>query len=134
MTGKIIFGEQGKPDRYFIDRKEVTKEEWDAAFPPKPMAANGECSLRGWSRPIESDALAVHPRQIAAVMERNRQRGLNIQYNPKDGRPILTSREERRKLMAVEGVHDNNGGYGDDTPGKGGCIPRPAEPDEDIGL
>lgn len=100
--------------QYFLEGREVTEEAYKEAFPDRPMAKSGRCSLRGWSRPIQSDALAVHPSDIAAVMERNRARDLHVEYNPEDGRPILTSREERRKLMKIEKMHDRNGGYGDD--------------------
>lgn len=67
---------------------------------------------RPWSKKIESDALAVHPDQIAEVVERNRKHGLHIHYLP-DGRPVLEDRAQRRRLMKVEGVHDRRGGYGD---------------------
>lgn len=111
MKGRIKFGEHGQPDRYFIDRNEVTKAEFDAAFPPKPLGDGS--GLIGWHQPIESDALAVHPNQIVEVMERNKKHGLEIEYRADDGRPILTSREQRRKLMRIEGVHDLQGGYSD---------------------
>ena len=101
--------------QYFIDGEEVSREIYEETFPDKPMAKNGQCSLRGWSKPILSDALAVHPSQIPEVMERNKKAGLPpIEYESTYGRPILTSREMRRKLMKVSKVHDNQGGYGDD--------------------
>lgn len=103
-----------KPWRYYIDDKEVTEEEYRAAFPDKPLAENGQCSLRGWTKPLLSDALAVHPDQIPDVMERNRRAGLHVEYNAEDGRPILRSREQRRKLMKLDKCHDRDGGYGDD--------------------
>lgn len=117
MKGKIIYGRHGIKT-YFVDGKMVTEEVFRKAFPPQPMAANGRCSLVGWSKPLVNDALAVHPTQIAEAMERNAKRGLHVQYNA-DGCPILTSQEERRQLIEIEntcipgGVRDNNGGYGD---------------------
>ncbi len=71
----------------------------------------------GW-KPLASDALAVHPAQIEEVMERNRRHGLYTEYD-KEGRPVLKSRDERRRLMHVESeamgkkIVDHNGGYGD---------------------
>lgn len=112
MTGRIIG--HGEKTRYLLDGEEVTKEVFDLAFPDKKIADNGECSLTGWARPIKSDAMAVHPEQIGEVIDRNRKHGLHIEYLP-DGRPKLTSREQRKQLMRIEGFHDNNGGYGDDT-------------------
>lgn len=112
MKGRIIGS--GEKTRYLLNGKEVTKAEFDRAFPDKKMAANGECSLLGWHKPIASEAMAVHPEQIGEVMERNKKHGVHIEYLP-DGCPKLTSREQRRQLMRIEGYHDNNGGFGDDT-------------------
>jgi len=73
--------------------------------------------------PLKSDAMAVHPSQIPEAMARNKKHGLHVEYDPVDGRPILPDRAARRQLMAIEGVHDNQGGYGDDhTPN---VAPRP---------
>lgn len=112
--------------KYYLDGKEVSKEEHDLAVPDKPLAEAGKCSLRGWSRPIESDAMAVHPKQIAEVMERNKRHGLTCEYNTEDGRPILTSREQRRQLMKIEGFHDNSGSFGDET---GNSTTKPPDAD-----
>ena len=70
----------------------------------------------GW--PLYSDALACHPSQIPAIMERNKQHGVKgVSYDPQDGRAILADRGARRDLMRLEGVHDHEGGYGDDHAG-----------------
>lgn len=129
MKGRVVMRglkEEGRW-KYYLDGKEVSAEEYDAAFPDKPMARAGKCSLVGWSKPILSDALAVHPKQIGQVMERNKKRGLHVEYETEYGRPILKSREERRKLMEISGVHDKQGGYGDDTKNK-----TTKEPDMDF--
>lgn len=63
--------------------------------------------------PVLSDALAVHPKQLEQVRERNKRHGLgHIEYLP-DGRPVLKDRGMRRDLMRLEKVHDKHGGYGD---------------------
>ncbi len=110
MVGKIV----GWPQRYYLDGLLVTKEEFDAAFPPQDLAGppGGHATL--WGRGLKSDALAVHPSQIPEVMARNKRHGLSIEYNESDGRPILKDRGQRRDLLKIEGVHDNDGGYGDD--------------------
>lgn len=110
MRGKIIG--HGEKKRYLIDEKEVSKEEFDQVFPDKNEGGDGS-ALVCWHRPIQSDALAVHPSQITEAVERNRRHGLHIDYNPVDGRPILKDRDQRRRLMKIERVHDNSGGYGD---------------------
>ena len=64
---------------------------------------------------MSSDAMAVHPSQIEAIMARNKKHGVQgVSYDPADGRAILADRGARRDLMRLEGVHDNEGGYGDD--------------------
>lgn len=101
----------GAKERFYIDDREVTKEEFDAALPSMVDEGGTGDSFCGFA-PLASDALAVHPAQIPEVMERNRRHGLYTEYDG-EGRPILKSRDERRRLMRVEGCHDNNGGYGD---------------------
>ncbi len=112
MLGKI--SGHGAKTRYYLDGKEVTKEEFDLAVPDAPKAQEGAApGNRPWTRPILSDALAVHPDQVDEVMARNREHGLEIEYEREFGRPILKDRDQRRRLMKIEGVHDRNGGYGD---------------------
>lgn len=119
MRLKTIYHRNGASE-HFIDGVPATQEEVDAAFPSKPiglplLAQTSSC----W--PMKSDALAVHPKQIEQVRARNKKHGLNIEYAP-DGRPILQDRGMRRDLMKIEGVHDNNGGYGDDHASHGGYL------------
>jgi hypothetical protein len=107
----------GLEQRYFIDGKEVTHAEFKKAFPDKPIGT-GE-GITAWKRPIESDALAVHPEQIPEVLERNRRHGVHIDYNRETGAPILRQRGDRTALIKLErsyipqGVIDRDGGYGD---------------------
>jgi hypothetical protein len=69
--------------------------------------------------PQKSDAMACHPSQIPAMLERNKRHGVTgVGYDPEDGRAILSDRAARRDLMALEGYHDNNGGFGDDHAGE----------------
>jgi hypothetical protein len=95
---------------YLIDGREVTKAEFDLAFPDKPLGAPGGHSPGAW--PLASDALAVHPRQIPEAMERDRKRGIASEYLP-DGRMVLRDRGQRRDVLRSLQFHDNQGGYGD---------------------
>jgi hypothetical protein len=117
MIAKKIAGTYGKPDRFFIDHVEVTEAEWHRAIeesrPASVAGGRPGDSFCGWSRPIASDAMAVHPDQIPEVIERNKRHGILVDYDG-EGRPLLTDREQRRKLMHLEGIHDKDGGYGDD--------------------
>ena len=63
------------------------------------------------AHPLRSDALAVHPKQIEAVKKRNAKHGLNVRYDRR-GRPVFTDAAQRRKLMKIEGVRQQNSAYG----------------------
>lgn len=104
MVGRILG--TGEKTRYILDGAEVTKEEFDRAFPDKPIRHGDDLAI-GWHKPVLSDALAVHPAQIPAAMARDKANGLNVEYTP-DGRPILTSQGQKRKMMRSLGVHENN--------------------------
>lgn len=112
MVGRIV-GE-GAKQRYYLDGREVTKAEFKKAFPDRKVCDAGGDFITAWKRPIQSDAMAVHPDQIDEAMARNRKHGVFVEYNPEDGRPILRDRGQRRDLMRIEGFHDKHGGYGDD--------------------
>ncbi len=62
-------------------------------------------------KPIRSDALAVHPKQIKQVLARNKRHGLSIPYD-REGRPVFTDPNQRKKLCKIEGVRDMNSYYG----------------------
>lgn len=61
----------------------------------KPTEAAGD-SLVGWARPVESDALAVHPSQVEGAREDARQKGVSVEFLP-DGRPVFTSSRQFRE-------------------------------------
>ncbi len=104
--------------RYFVDGRQVEKAEFDRLMAEEkaglPQIGDDPemTGNRPWSRPIVSDALQVHPRQVQAVRERNAKHGLDVEYRP-DGKPVLRDRAQRRKLLRIEGKHDNQGGYSD---------------------
>ncbi len=64
--------------------------------------------------PMKSEALAVHPDQIPEALARNKRHGIQGVSYDRLGRAVLADRGARRDLMRLEGVHDNQGGYGDD--------------------
>ena len=98
---------------YFINGVEVTEAEWDAAF-PVPESQPGDtfmCASPGiW--PLKSEALAVHPSQIAEARESALKRGVPTDFTP-SGRVIFRDRAHRRAYMKAYGYHDKDGGYGD---------------------
>ena len=104
----------GDKTTYWIDGKQVSRSKFWKMSPPCSVAGTGD-SITAWKRPLRSDAMAVNTSQIPAAMERNRKAGITgVSYDPKDGTAIISSRGARRDLMRVMGVHDRNGGYGDD--------------------
>lgn len=98
-------------DRYYIDGREVTKAEFDIAFPDQPLRHDALVGT-AWSRPIVSDALAVHPRQVQEAMASAAAKGVPTEFLP-DGRPILRDRAHRKAYLKAYNFHDRNGGYGD---------------------
>ncbi len=62
--------------------------------------------------PMVSEALAVHPDQVEAARARAKRHGVSVEYMA-DGRAVLPDRNERRRLLRLEGFHDRQGGYGD---------------------
>jgi hypothetical protein len=110
--GTVTYSRDGKTARFFLDGEEVTREQFDAAFPPKPDLPGSFASCQGACWPQESVALAVHPDQVAEANERNKAHGVNVTYKA-DGTAVVPDRGERRRLLRLEGYHDKQGGYGD---------------------
>jgi hypothetical protein len=130
MKGRIIFGENGQPDRFILDKKEVTEAEFREQFPYKPIGdGTGLC---GFS-PITSDALSVHPKQVKEAMEDAAKKGVPTDFLP-DGRPILRTRQHRAEYLKAYGYYDRDAGYSDPAPGsyKGSDV-RPKDHEGFIG-
>lgn len=98
-------GEWKLEDIYTIDGKPVTKKQWRKAFPEK--SGHG-VTLDGTSTyPHMSMGAGVHPRQAGAAMEYAKKAGVPTEFTS-EGKAVFTSREHRRKYLAVIGAHDNN--------------------------
>lgn len=111
MKGRISYPKDGGPPRFFIDNKPVTKEEFDKAFPPAKDHGPTAQGLIRWKE-IHSEALAVHPLDIAEAEADARAKGVPTSFDA-DGRPVLTSRRHRKEYLKAYGFHDRSGGYGD---------------------
>ncbi len=110
MKGRIKYGRRG--NEYFIGDKQVTMEEFDRTFRAKEIGPTRGQVASCW--PMKSEALGCHPEQANELIERNKRHGITgVRYDA-DGTAILADRGARRDLMALEGVHDKHGGYGDD--------------------
>jgi hypothetical protein len=81
-----------------------------------PKRSTGRAGKRGgldkW-RGFKSNALAVHPKQVAAANARAKRHGISAHYDKK-GTVHVGSRREHEKLLKLEGMHCNeDGGKGD---------------------
>lgn len=110
---KVVYGRLG-PVRWYINDVEVTEEEYNKRFPPKPIEEIGVPMAAAPSiwQDHTSIALAVHPDQVAEATARNIRHGIRVTYD-EEGTAHIPDRAERKKLLALEGMHDNSGGYGD---------------------
>jgi hypothetical protein len=117
MRSRVIYHNNGT-QTFEVEGREVSEDEYRARTGSNlqslftggpPMIGNTPSC---W--PMESEALAIHPSQIKEATERNKRNGITgVSYAP-DGTAILADRGARRDLMRLEGLHDRNGGYGDD--------------------
>lgn len=109
MKAKIVFGEYGKPDRYYLDGEEVSKKRFYKAQPP--VLQESGVGLIGW-KPIASDGAGVHPDQIPEAEAHAKAMGVPTEFLP-NGCPVFTSRSHRKAYLHAHHFHDNQGGYGD---------------------
>ena len=99
-------------DRYFLDGREVTKAEFDRAFPDQSLAGDFGGLSGASTRPKESISLGVHPTQVAEATESARAKGVPTEFKP-NGRPVFTSRAHQKAYCRAYGFRNNDGGYGD---------------------
>jgi hypothetical protein len=113
MRTTIVYGRSGK--RYFVNGAEVSQAEYEAASPKRFAELLGGVQTvqkqgkQGW--PLQLDSLAIHPDDIPKQMERDKKFGVPTQYNPEDGRPIITDNGHRTKYLRSRGVFDAAAGY-----------------------
>lgn len=111
---KVIYG---RVNKYFIDEEEVSREEFDRAFPNRikdllkknkaPDGARSACwPMKG------SDALSVIPSRIPEATASDLAKGVPTEYTS-EGQPIFRDRGHRREYLRAYGYHDRAGGYGD---------------------
>jgi hypothetical protein len=100
----------GEKKTYWIDGEQVTKEAFDQAFPYSPEGS-GNFGLSN-VRPKLSDALGVHPRQVAEAIADSIKKGVPTEFAP-DGRAIIRSRAHQKAYLKAYGFYNRDGGYGD---------------------
>lgn len=100
---------------YFLDGVEVTKAKFDATFPSRLkelLSGDGpgvevNTLHRSACWPMESQAMGVHPRQVAKENERLRAAGSKC-YHRRNGKLVIPSQGERKKVMKLKAMRDNN--------------------------
>ena len=101
---------------YFLNGEEVSREEYEAAFPSRFKDLQTDGVQRGFHTascwPMASEAMAVSPKDIEKAMAQDKLHGVRTDYNGL-GQPIYESREHRKQHLKLHGFHDNRGGYGD---------------------
>jgi hypothetical protein len=65
--------------------------------------------------PQESDALGVHPSQVAQARQESIRLGVPTEFTS-DGQAILTSASHRKQFAEALGYYDRNAGYNDPLP------------------
>jgi hypothetical protein len=104
----------GARARYYVDGKQVTKEEHDRAMQEGQAAlpqVEPDPELDGnrpWSRPVLSQALAYHARQVPEAREHFRKLGLDPEKVRNDGRVEMSDLGGKRQILKKLGMHDNN--------------------------
>lgn len=97
----VIKGRVGA-ETYWLDGNEVTKAEFDRAFPDVNDTGPGAGSSFVGFRPLESEALAVHPDQIPEAIESAKRHGVPTEFTP-SGLPIFTSSRHFRNYAKKYG-------------------------------
>lgn len=117
MIAKIRGHGHGKT--FWVDGIQVSQEEFWKACPPREGGSGDDggggqtcgSSLVGF-KPIHSDSLGVHPRQVKKAQESAASKGVPTEFDKK-GRPIFTSRLHRKRYCQAYGFFDRDAGYGD---------------------
>jgi len=120
MKVKIVFGTRGK-NIYYVDDKEVTKDEFDKLCPNKiddllkankPQATLMQSS-KAW--PIKSDSLGVHPSQCDEAEAHAKKVGVPTEFDRKTGQAIIRDNAHLRDFNKAHGYRNRDGGYGQVT-------------------
>lgn len=77
----------------------------ECALAQKPE--KGLFGVGNWKRPVESDALAVHPDQIPEAIADAKKKDVPTEFTP-DGRPIFRTSYQRRRYLRAYGYKDRN--------------------------
>ncbi len=85
---------------------EVTKEEYEAEFPDKPIGAFGKEA--NWKKPVMSDSIAVVPKRIKHAEQLCEKHGVPTDFTTNRGRPVFKNRAHKKAVMKIWGWIDKN--------------------------
>lgn len=118
--GRIIVSDDpygNRPNRYFVDDREVTKAEYDRVFPSHKIKEIMPQVLMETSRswPRKSDAWGVGSGQKEKAEATMAKLGVPTEY-VSDGSggysAVIRNNEHQRKLLKATKMHNLDGGYG----------------------
>lgn len=75
---------------------------WVASAQAQLPKTTDKLGIEAWVRPIKSDALAVHPKQVAEAREDAKRKGVPTEFT-QDGRPLFTSSRHFREYARKYG-------------------------------
>jgi hypothetical protein len=115
MSCRIVYG---KPTKYFVDGREVTKKEFDAKTPHHDIKeAVGVQTLMETSKawPRKSDAFGVGANQKEKAEEAYKKLGVPTEMVP-DGSggysALIRNNAHQRDLLKACKMHNRDGGFG----------------------
>lgn len=91
---------------HYLDGKEVSKEEYDEAFPDKPIGMFA--AIDDWHKPVVSYGLGCVPKRIKEFESFAEKNGVPTDYSTNRGLPVITSKAHQKKLLKVMKHHNND--------------------------
>ena len=102
--------------KWKINGKTVTKREWDSQKRSE-FEFDGTCPMGtvaySDSLPLKSDSLGCMKSQVPEMRENIRKRNIRGVRVLDSGQLEITSRQGRKELCEMRGLHDQDGGYSD---------------------
>lgn len=114
MIDRMVY--RSKRWTFFLGGCEVTETEYRSVYPKREAVGSHDVSSFVQFKPLASDAMAVHPKQVKEAREDAVKKGVPVDFL-EDGRPVFTSRKQRADYLKAYGFHDRDAGYSDPAPG-----------------
>ena len=102
-----------KTHKLKLNGKVVTPAEFHRKGPVGGEGIAGVSKAYSDAKPLVSDGLGCMKDQVPEMREAIQERGIRGVRVLENGQLTFTSRRGRREVMAMRGLHDADGGYGD---------------------